>query len=149
MLVTYETGDKLVPGPTVQYRIPGSDLQSVDAPDTLIIVESLLAAAEGAADVRDIKPPVAVPRDYRPLWLAAGVLGLLAAAVFGLYRLLNRRRAARAITPRPAHEVALEGLARLRAARLLEEKRHEEYYVRLSALCAATSRTASGCAPPR
>jgi hypothetical protein len=133
-LVTYETGDKLVPGPTVQYRVPGSDLEPVDAPDALVIVESLLPGDESKADVRDIKPPVAVPRDYRPLWWAGAALVLLAGAGFGLYRLLNRQRAARVTPARPAHEVALEALARLHAARLLEEGRHEDYYVRLSAI---------------
>jgi len=133
-LVTYETGDKLIPGPTVQYRVAGSDLQRIDAPDTLVIVESLLPASGSSADIREIKPPAAVPRDYRPLWWAAGLVCIIGAAGFGLFQLLNRRRAARLTPPRPAHEVALEGLARLRAAHLLEEGRHEEYYVRLSAV---------------
>jgi len=133
-LVTYEPGDKVVPGPTVQYRVAGSDLISLDAPDTLVIVQSLLGKGDSDPDIRDIKPPVAVPRDYRPLWWGAAGLLLLAGAMFGLHRLLNRRRAARAVPPRPAHEVALEALARLHAGRLLEQGRHEDYYVRLSAI---------------
>lgn len=132
-LVTYKPGDAIVPGPTVQYRVPGSDLESVAAPDALVLVQSLLdtAGPTPPADVRDIKGPVAVPRDYRPLlWLGAGGLAV-AALVAALYRLLNRRRAP-AAAPRPVHEVALEALAKLRAARLLEAGRHEEFYVRLS-----------------
>jgi hypothetical protein len=135
-LVTYEAGDAIVPGPTVQYRVPGSDLESVAAPDALVIVQSLLDTPEGkkAADVRDIKGPVAVPRDYTPLlWIALGVAGV-AAAIAALFWLLNRRQQARKIPPRPAHEVALEALARLHAARLLEGGRHAEFYVRLSAI---------------
>jgi len=134
-LLTYKAGDLLVPGATVQYRIPGSDLERVAAPDALVIVESLLdrPGATPPADVRDIKGPVAVPRDYRPLvWLAAAVLAVLAAAA-GLYYVLNRRRrAVAAIAPRPPHEVALEALAKLHAARLAEAGRQEEFYVRLS-----------------
>jgi hypothetical protein len=133
-LVTYEAGDKLVHGPAVQFRVPGSALQSVDAPDALVIVESLLPGDASKADVRDIKPPVAVPHDYRPLWWAAAALVLVAGAGFGLYRLLNRRRMVRVTPPRPAHEVALEALVRLRSSHLLEEGRHEDYYVRLSAI---------------
>jgi hypothetical protein len=135
-LVTYETGDRIIPGPTVQYREAGGALERVDAPDALVIVESLLAVKDGAepTEVRDIKGPVAVPRDYRPLWWAAAALVLLAALVFAAYGLLNRRRQAAVIPPRPAHEAALEALTRLRAARLLESGRHEEYYVRLSAI---------------
>jgi hypothetical protein len=135
-LLTYEAGDAIVPGPTIQYRVPGSDLESIAAPDALVIVQSLLDTPEGkqAADVRDIKGPVAVPRDYTPLvWIALGVAGL-AAAIAALFWLLNRRQQARMVPPRPAHEVALEALARLHAARLLEGGRHAEFYVRLSAI---------------
>jgi hypothetical protein len=133
-LLTYEPGDAIMPGPTIQYRVPGSDLTSVAAPDALVIVQSLLDAppATPPADVRDIKGPVAVPRDYRPLlWLGAGLLGVGALAAL-LYRLINRRQRAAVIAPRPAHQIALEALAKLHAARLLEAGRHEDFYVRLS-----------------
>ena len=133
-LVTYTPGDAIVPGPTVQYRTAGADLQSVAAPDALVGVQSLLdRPGPTPADVRDIKGPVAVPKDYRPLlWIAAAVLAVIGLAV-ALYWLLNRRRRAVALVPpRPAHEVALEALAKLHAARLLEAGRHEEFYVRLS-----------------
>jgi hypothetical protein len=132
-LVTYAPGDGLVPGPTVQYRVPGSDLERVIAPDALVIVASLLESGGKAPpeDVRDIKGPVAVPRDYRPLiWLAVGLLAVVAIGAL-LYRLLNRRRAA-VVAPRSAHEIALEALGKLQAARLLDAGRHEEFYVRLS-----------------
>jgi hypothetical protein len=133
-LLTYKAGDAIVPGPTVQYRLPGADLESVAAPDALVMVQSLLdrPGATPPADVRDIKPPRAVPHDYRPLlWIAAGVLGVVAlGAVF--YRFLNARRRAPVVAPRPAHELALEALAKLHAARLLDAGRHDEFYVRLS-----------------
>jgi hypothetical protein len=135
-LVTYETGDRIVPGPAVHYREAGGALERIDAPDALVIVESLLAAKDGVEpdDVRDIKGPVAVPRDYRPLWWAVAALAVLAAIVFAAYRILNRSGRAATAAPRPAHELALEALARLRSARLIESGRHEEYYVRLSAI---------------
>jgi hypothetical protein len=106
----------------------------VAAPDTPVTVQSLLdrPGATPPADVRDIKGPVAVPRDYRPLlWIAAGVLFGVALGAL-LYRLIRGRRRAVIVAPRPAHAIALEALAKLHAARLLEAARHEEYYVRLS-----------------
>jgi hypothetical protein len=134
-LVTYTPGDAIVPGPTIQYRVAGSDLERAAAPDALVIVESLLErpGATPPADVRDIKPPVAVPADYRPLlWIALAV-AIVAALGAGLYALVNRRRST-AVPPRPAHEVALQALGALHAARLLEAGRHEDYYVRLSGI---------------
>lgn len=131
-LVAFEAGDHIIPGPTVQYRRPGTELQRVDPPDALIIVDSLLPATGDAGDIRGPKAPVEVPADYRPLWWAlAGVAGLVAMAV-GLSYWLNRQRRSGLTPPRPAHETALEALARLHAARLLEAERQTEYYVRLT-----------------
>jgi hypothetical protein len=131
-LVTYETGDQIVPGPPVHYRVAGSDLQRIDAPDALVIVERL--AGDDAAEIRDVKPPAAVPPDYTLLWWVLGGAALLLALVFGLYRFLNRGRVVAGPPPRPAHEVALEALARLRAGRLIESGQHGELYIRLSAV---------------
>jgi hypothetical protein len=73
-----------------------------------------------------------VPRDYRPLWYAAAAVAALVGVGFGLYRLLNRRRNVPQAPPRPAHEIALEALARLQRARLLEQQQQAEFYVQLS-----------------
>jgi len=133
-LVTYDTGDHIVPGAPIQYRVPGSDLQRTDAPDALVIVDSLLAKSPGAQDIRDIHGPVAVPRDYTVLWMAAAIVAAGAGVGYGLYRWLSRRRAAQFAPPRPAHEIALEALAKLQRAGLIEAGRHDEYWVRLSAI---------------
>jgi len=37
----------------VQYRVPGADLQRVDSPDALIIVDSVLPKAGEVPDIRD------------------------------------------------------------------------------------------------
>ncbi len=135
-LVTYAVGDRTIPGPTVQYREPGGELQSVAAPDAVVTIESLLdrASATPATDVRDIKGPVTVPRDYTALlWIALAVVAVVA-LIAGLYFWLNRPQPRRVIAARPPHELALEALARLRADRLAEQGRQEEFYVRLSAI---------------
>ncbi len=135
-LVTYTPGELQVPGPTVQYLAANGEWQSLAAPDAAVQVESLLPAPDASpgAALRDIKPPVAVARDYTPLvWIAA------AAAVLGglIWWLLRRRRrpsVVRVPAPRPAHELALEALTHLRDERLVEAGRHEVFYVRLSAI---------------
>ncbi len=136
-LLGYEVGDQIVPGPPIHYRVPGSDMESIEAPDVLVTVQSLLGDTEDglpADDVRDIKGPMAVPRDYRPLVWALAALLLLVGIGWALYWLFNRPRQLPIVPPRPAHELALDALARLRAARLLDAGRHMEYYVRLSAV---------------
>lgn len=136
-LLTYTVGDRVVPGPSIQYREPGGALEHLAAPETLVIVDSLLARAAATPALRDIKGPVAVPRDYSLLWqIALGVLAVLA-AVAGVLSWLRRRRRPAAVPPRPAHEIALEALGRLRDERLVEQGRQEEYYVRLSAIVRA------------
>ncbi|MDX2170795.1 MAG: DUF4381 family protein [Deltaproteobacteria bacterium] len=135
-LVTYATGDRVIPGPTVQYTVPGGEMQSATAPDAVVIIESLLDRASGtpATDVRDIKGPVAVPHDYTLLgWIALGVAALIGVIAL-LFYWVNRPRRTRPIIVRPPHELALEALARLRADRLVEQGRQEEFYVRLSAI---------------
>jgi hypothetical protein len=133
-LVTYETGDQVIPGAPVHYRVAGGELQRTDAPDTLVIVDSLVAKAGEGADLRDVKGPVAVPRDYRPLWWALGVLVALLALGVLAYRFLNRAREVAARPPRPADEIALEALARLRTDGVLEKGEQVEFYVRLSSI---------------
>ena len=151
-LVTYETGDKLVPGPTVQYRVAGSDLQRVDAPDALVIVQSLLDKAGGmkaVKDVHDIKGPVAVPRDYRPLWWALAALLVLAGAGAGLYWLLNRSRR-KLLGPRRRRTRSpsrpWRGCGR-RAFSSPSGTASTTYAFRAS--CARISKGASSCAPRR
>lgn len=135
-LVTYETGEHAIPGPTIQYRVGDGELQSVAAPDATVSVQSVLDAPGGTppSEVRDIRGPVEVPRDYTPLyWIAAGVLALLALVAL-LLRRLRRPAPVPVAPPRPAHALALEALVQLRAAGLIEADRYEEYYVRLSGI---------------
>jgi hypothetical protein len=133
-LQIFETGDHLVPAPKVQYRPPGEELRDVEGEEVLVGVTSLLAQAKDATDIRDIKPPEEVPFDWRPYGIAAAAVvavGLLGA---GFFYVLNRPRRQRVLPPRPAHELALAALNRLRTRHFIEEGKFEEYYVQLSAI---------------
>ena len=135
-LVTYETGEHVVPGPSIQYRGADGESHAVAAPDAPVVVQSLVDAAGATppSDVRDIKGPVAKPRDYTPLlWIAAGIVAVLALLAW-VVRRLRRPRAGIAPAPRPIHLRALDALAELQAAQLIEAGRFEEFYVRLSGI---------------
>jgi hypothetical protein len=135
-LVTYATGDQNVPGPVVRYRDPSGEVQFVKVPDALVSVQSLVDAAGATppTDVKDIKGPVARPRDYTPLLWIVGIGLALIGLLFLVMRRLGRKPAGTMVAPRPVHELALEALARLQAAHLIEDGHYEEFYVRLSSI---------------
>ncbi|HSP99049.1 MAG TPA: hypothetical protein VL049_17640 [Candidatus Dormibacteraeota bacterium] len=135
-LVTYQTGEQTVPGPSIRYHGLDGEEHWVGVPDATVVVQSLVDAAGATppSDVHDIKGPLAKPRDYTPLlWIGAAVLAVLGLLVV-LVRRLRRPQAAAAVPPRPLHELALEALDRLQAAGLIDAGQYEEFYVRLSAI---------------
>lgn len=96
-----------------------------------IMVKTALDADEEDPTLRDIRGTVALPVGGIPTWvvLAAGlvILGI----VGGIILILWRREGA-GPPPTPADVQALGELDRLAADRLLESRRFQDYYVRLS-----------------
>jgi hypothetical protein len=134
-LVGYEVGDHLLKSPPVQYRRAGEALQPAPAAEIAVTVESLLAKAANATDIRDIKGLEPVPEDWRAYYFVGGTLAALLLLAALLYRILNRSRRARpAPPPKPAHVVAAEELQRLRRRGLVEQGNFKEYYSTLSAI---------------
>ncbi len=131
-LTTFETGDQLIPAPSVEYRVPGEAIRTASGEDVLVVVKSLLAVEPEAKDIRDIVPPEPIPFDWTPYFVLAGliVLGLLVIAA--VYYLVNRPRGEKRTPPRPAHEVALEELAKLRGRGLVDAGEIGEFYVSLT-----------------
>jgi len=130
----FETGHHLVPSPPVSFRMPGEEITAATPIETRISIESLVDRTTGASDVRDIKPPRHVPRDWRPfLIVGAGVAlfaGLVALAVW--WR--RRPRAAVAPPPEPADVRARRALAALAARGLTQRGAFKEYYEALSGI---------------
>jgi hypothetical protein len=132
-LVAWSPGHHLLSTPPVQYRATGGELETVSGADVGVTVKSLIAGAGDAADIRDIKPPEAIPIDWRPWeWLGAGVLVVVALAWLA-WRMLARRERPRLVTPPPPpHVIAMAALDALRARRLVEQGAFKEFYSSLS-----------------
>ena len=137
VISTFFTGEFEIPSFTIQYTVEGdSTIRSLTTEPIQIVVESVKPSEAG--DIKDIKPPEAIPRDFwywgRWIVLGGGVLflGILA---FILYR---RRKAGKRILPirekeiRPPHEVALERLENLKNSNLLQNGEIKAYYIELS-----------------
>ncbi|MFQ5550204.1 MAG: hypothetical protein ACE5FJ_03090 [Gemmatimonadales bacterium] len=143
---TDETGTAL----TVTYALTAFQLgeQELPAMRFLItgggIVDSVVAPARGvtvvsvgldeSGDIRDIKPPLGIPRRWWPQVLLT-VAALIAAA--WLWHRRGRRTAgsdATIASTRPPHELALEALERLAQSDLLDRGKIKRYYIMLAAI---------------
>ena len=130
-MTIYESGDHLIPKPKAFYRVPEAEMAEIEGNEVLVGVESLI---EGAGDIRDIKKPYELPRNWWPLLIPIGLFILGALLILLFYRLLNRPRRKNAIPTRPAYEVALAELRSLKRRGLIKEGRFEEYYVAVSSI---------------
>jgi hypothetical protein len=123
---TFLTGEFTIPPLPVAFR-PASDSLAaprvIATPSIRIVVESMKPSEAG--DIRDVKPPLAIPLDWKQLALRIGA-GLLAlAALIAGVVLVRRWKSGKGLLPvrteppRPPHEIALEALGRLTASDLL------------------------------
>ncbi len=137
VISTFDTGEFQIPELTIGYIVgDDSTRRTIITEPINILVKSL--NPDEAGDIRDIKPPLIPPRDYRLLatWAALGLLGI--AVLFFLIYYIKQRRAGKPILPkrvkppRPAHEVAFEELDELKNSNLLEGAKYKTYYSRLS-----------------
>ncbi|NIR47832.1 protein BatD [candidate division KSB1 bacterium] len=137
VISTFDVGEFEIPPLTFHYTLSGDSTRHELKTKALnITVESLKPSEAG--DIRDIKPPLELPRNYRKfiIWgsIALGALVLIVALIY----IWRRKRAGKGILPekveppRPAHEVALEELNALKDSTLLAEGRVKEYYIRVS-----------------
>ena len=136
-LVPTQAGDLEVPPVTLRARHAEEAPIEIASAPLKVRVESNLeggapagadSAAGAAVDAKpaDLKPAIVPPRDWRPVWIAAGAALIAFIAGFVLLRRL-RRRPVREVVPvvpqapaRPAWEIAIEELDRIAAERLVD-----------------------------
>lgn len=138
-ITSFELGELEIPSIEVAVAAPDGTVQTLLTDPFRIGVESV--GLDESGDLREIKGPLSLPRDW---WGPALWLLLAAGAAAGAYYLRRRLRSrpagearAPASPPRPFHVVALEALDELEASPLLERGRVKAYHVRISEIIRA------------
>jgi BatD DUF11 like domain len=132
-ITAFEVGDIDVPSMNIVVHNP-SDTTSVTLATDPIPLRVVTVGVNDAKDIRDIKPPLQLPRNW--LLLIVGGVAIIAviAASAWLYRRYRRRpvqpvaHAEPVLPTRPAHELALEALDRLEAAELPKRGEIQRHY---------------------
>lgn len=132
----YRTGSLELPAVTLEYEL-GGETREVSSQKVAVELRSVLEeqAAQGAElEIADLKPPAAVPAEYRTLWIGLGLLGLLLAGALLLWW-LQRRYAARLAAARvpedPFHRMAPHEWVYRELQRLLERRLEEQGFIDL------------------
>ena len=137
IISTFFTGEFEIPPLTVSYTTTkDSTIQTLTTEKIQIIVESVKPSEAG--DIRDIKPPVEISRDWWQLgrWLILGG-SIIILGVFALI-LYQRKKQGKGLFPQkeeppwPPHEMAFLNLDHLRHSDLLAKGAIKEYYIEIS-----------------
>ncbi len=132
-LAAFEVGDLEIPRFNV--AVDGTEEPVILSTDGWAVTVESVGLDEGG-DIRDVKGPFAIPRNW--LLLTPWVMALFAAVAAGywMYRRYRLREVGEALVssapPRPPHEVAYEALEALERSPLLEQGKVKEYYIRVS-----------------
>lgn len=136
VISTFDTGRYEIPPLRIQYQQPpDSTWQALATQKLEIYVASILPSEAG--DIRDVKAPLELPRDWRQIIFIAAVI-VVVLALAGLFYVWWRQRQGKSLLPvrqeplRPAHEIALEALEKLRASDLLQRREIKAFYIELS-----------------
>ncbi|HNW59087.1 MAG TPA: BatD family protein [bacterium] len=137
LISTFDTGEYEIPALSITYRLKGDTTRHILKSEPIKIQVQSLNPSE-AGDIRDIKPPLVPPRDWKSILLKVLAALVLAAAAVALWWYLRRRRQGKGILPerqtppRPAHEIALEALHALVASDWLAAGKHKAWHSELA-----------------
>lgn len=134
-VTAFDTGTFAIPAFPIAWRdSAGAPYQFADSPTLTVTVESVLNAED--QDLRDIRPPYGLSPDWQRWLLWGGILLLLLALAYYLWRRWRGREVPRIIRRkeviRPAHEVALEAIEALMGEALPERGEFKTFFTRLS-----------------
>lgn len=126
-------GSYLIPAHQVLVSEPGAEPVMVSSQEIFVQVQSSLEDGN-ELELRGIKPPVDVDRNYRPLLIILFIVIIVSAAGW-LIMSRFRYRQDRAPEPEPVlapDAEALEELKKIKADDLINRSRTKEYYYRIS-----------------
>ena len=134
VIAKYDSGDATFPPVDFAATIPGDTaLRTVSTNPIALTVRTV--AVDTSLDIRDLKPPLAIPMSLAEILMWVGGVLLALALMYGAYRYWKARKARKALAQdaytapaRPAHVIALEQLALLKEKRLWQQGRIKEYY---------------------
>ena len=134
-VTAFELGELEVPSFELEL-VGASGEAAVAATDPVVIGVTTVGLEEGG-DIRDVKGPRSIARNWLLLWPYALLALALAGGVFWGLRKWRRGGAGAPRykpmePPRPAHEIALEALARLEASPLLDRGEIKRYHIEVS-----------------
>jgi len=128
-LLPFRAGRLDLSAPPVRFVRPDGSEIALSPPPLFLSVESLLEDV-AEADIRDIKPPLALKR---PILLLAAIAGGVILVLLAAAAIRRRRRAEpKPAPPRPAEEIALEALEEIRGRNLPGRGMIKEYYLEVS-----------------
>jgi hypothetical protein len=134
----FDTGKFVIPPFPVAFSESDTSrkYQLIQSEPIEIFVKSVLTSEN--AEIKDIKPPLSIPFNYRK-WILFGSAGLLliAGGILLFYIIRQHKRGIplfRKEVIRPAHEIALEALAELKSRwqQMLENGEHKQLFTILS-----------------
>ncbi|MBD3289808.1 hypothetical protein GF337_13460 [candidate division KSB1 bacterium] len=134
---TFVTGEFEIPPATIRFgATDDTTWQELSTESIKIVVESLQPSEEG--DIREIKAPLELERDYRKMIRIGAVALILILIALLTFYFIKRRREGKSLIPvrqkppRPPHEIALEELDRLTKSDLIEKGEIKLFYIELS-----------------
>ncbi len=132
ILGKYSAGQATIPPLEFFYEVPGrKDTQTVSTNPLNIEVSPV--AVDTALEIKDVKAPLSIAISLAEILLYGGIVVVAGVAAYFLWKYLTKRKkpdvpGAYQPPPKPAHVLALEELALLRAKKLWQQGSVKQYY---------------------
>lgn len=134
VLAAFELGELEIPGFDIEVLGAGGEADTLSTPAWGVEIVSV--GIDESGEIRDIRGPLGIPMSLLRMLLLALAPLLLIALLYTIARRLRSRdeepAPARPALERPAHELALEALARLEGSGMLERGEVKQYHIQVS-----------------